>query len=84
MTIEQTEPDPYSIALRRLEKVLRETNAVAIVGWIDDCGLDRRFVIPGSDCDLPDAINAAAQLAELQRKAEELDLIHAAWGLKNN
>ena len=36
MTIEQTEPDPYSIALRRLEKVLRETNAVAIVGWIDD------------------------------------------------
>ena len=76
MTIEQTEPDPYSTALRRLEKVLRETNAVAIVGWIDDCGLDRRFVcglnrrfvIPGSDCDLPDAINAACDAVEGVRK----------------
>jgi hypothetical protein len=76
MTIEQTEPDPYSIALRRLEKVLRETNAVAIVGWIDDCGMDRRFVcglnrrfvIPGSDCDLPDAINAACDAVEGVRK----------------
>lgn len=68
MTIEQTEPDPYSIALRRLEKVLRETSAVAIVGWIDDCGLNRRLVIPGSDCDLPDAINAACDAVEGVRK----------------
>lgn len=29
-------------------------------------------------------IPSADQLIELQRKAEELDLIHAAWGLKNN
>ncbi len=68
MTIEQTETDPYSIALRRLEKVLRETSAVAIVGWIDDCGLNRRLAILGSDCDLPDAINAACDAVEGVRK----------------
>jgi uncharacterized protein YgfB (UPF0149 family) len=68
MTIEQTDPDPYSIALRRLEKVLRKSRS-AYMQEMDDGGFNFSLRLPQGVADfrcktLPDAINAACDAVE--------------------
>ena len=73
MTIEQPEPDPYSIALRMLEKVLRETG-----GYVADMIVSEsrayvhvrsfKYAVDKARDTLPDAINAACDAVEGVRK----------------
>jgi hypothetical protein len=73
---EQTEPDPYSIALRRLEKVLRETG-----GYVADMIVSEsrasvflrsyELSIDKARDTLPAAINAACDAVEAAVEAAE-------------
>jgi hypothetical protein len=65
---EQTEPDPYSIALRRLEKVLREGRS-AYMQEMDDGRFNFSLRLPQGVAEfrcttLPAAINAACDAVE--------------------
>jgi hypothetical protein len=66
---EQTEPDPYSIALRRLEKVLRETGGYVADMTVSESRawvcLQRCGIAFDKERDtLPEAINAACDAVE--------------------